>query len=192
MKSRLALTLTLLAFSPLAAAHPLHMNGAGFVAGLLHPFSGLDHLLAMFAVGLWAAQLGGRALWAVPAAFVGMMIAGGALGMTGIALPFTDTFIVASVLALGLLISFAVRLPTLLGMLLVGLFALFHGHAHGTELPQAASAGGYAFGFVLTTLVLHGAGMLAALGLSHMTAQRLVRAGGGLIALAGMFLLYGS
>ncbi len=172
-----------------ASAHVLGISGAGFMQGLMHPLSGLDHLLAMFAVGLWAAQLGGRALWAVPLAFVGTMVLGATLGMSGYALPFTETVIVLSVLILGLMISFAVCLPTAAGMLLVGVFALFHGHAHGTELLQASSATLYALGFIITTAALHGTGILAGLGLSRIESRQWVRASGAAIAMTGLALL---
>ncbi len=188
-RQQLIIALCALALPLTASAHILGMHGAGFMQGLLHPLSGLDHLLAMFAVGLWASQLGGRALWAVPLAFVGTMVLGAVLGMTGYALPFTETVIVLSVLTLGLMISFAVRLPTAVGMLLVGVFALFHGHAHGTELLQASSASAYALGFVITTAALHGVGIFAGLGLSRIESRQLVRAGGVAIAMTGLALL---
>ncbi len=172
-----------------AAAHTFGIHGAGFMQGMLHPLSGLDHLLAMVAVGLWASQLGGRALWAVPLAFVGAMVIGGVLGMTGYALPFTETVIMLSVLTLALMISFAVRLPTAVSMLLVGLFALFHGHAHGTELPQAASVADYALGFIITTTALHIVGILAGVGLSRVGSRYLVRVSGIGIAITGVALL---
>lgn len=172
-----------------AAAHTFGTHGAGFMQGIMHPLSGLDHLLAMLAVGLWASQLGGRALWAVPLAFVGAMVVGGVLGMTGYALPFTETAIVLSVLTLGLMISFAARVPTVVGMLLVGGFALFHGHAHGMELPQAASEVDYALGFVITTSALHVAGILSGLGLSRIDSRHVVRGSGIAIAMTGIALL---
>ena len=190
-RARLQFTtaLCILAVPLTAAAHTFGIHGAGFMQGILHPLSGFDHLLAMVAVGLWASQLGGRALWAVPSAFVGAMVFGGVLGMTGYALPFTETAIVLSVLTLGLMISFAVRVPTAVGMLLVGGFAVFHGHAHGMELPQAASEVGYALGFVITTAALHIVGILAGLGLSRIDSRVVVRGSGIAIAMTGLALL---
>lgn len=143
----------------LAQAHPLPGEAHSFSAGLSHPFLGLDHVLAMVAVGLWAAQLGGRSRWLVPSAFVGLMLVGGALGMAGFRLPAVETGILASILVLGVLIAAAVRLPLAAGMALVGLFAIFHGHAHGTEIPAAASGFTYTAGFVLATAALHAIGI---------------------------------
>lgn len=188
-RQQFLIALCTLAVPLTATAHTFGTNGAGFLQGMLHPLSGLDHLLAMIAVGLWASQLGGRALWAVPLAFVSAMVLGGVLGMAGYALPFTETAIVLSVLTLGLMISFAVRVPTAVGMLLVGGFAVFHGHAHGMELPQAASEVGYALGFVITTSALHVAGILAGLGLSRIDSRHVVRGSGIAIAMTGLALL---
>ena len=123
-----------------AAAHTFGAHGAGFAQGLAHPLGGIDHLLAMVAVGLWAAQLGGRALWAVPGAFVAMMVVGGAAGMLGALLPLVEPGIAFSLVVLGILVALAARLPVAISAVLVGLLALFHGHAHGSELPEAASA----------------------------------------------------
>jgi urease accessory protein len=142
-----------------AQAHIIGAQGAGFGAGFAHPFTGVDHMLAMVAVGLWAAQLGGRARWVVPFAFMGAMIAGAGLALAGIALPMVATGIASSVLVLGLLIAFSARLPVAASAILVGAFAVFHGHAHGTELPQAASAALYGMGFLLATGMLHAAGL---------------------------------
>jgi urease accessory protein len=189
---QLFIALCTLAVPLTASAHLIDAHGAGFTLGLLHPLTGLDHLLAMFAVGLWAWQLNGRALWAVPLAFVGMMVFGGALGMSGVALPFTETVIILSVLILGLMISFAVRVPTAIGMLLVGVFALFHGHSHGTELLQTASEAAYALGFVLSTAALHLTGIISGYSLSHFLSQRSIRIGGIGIAMAGVALLLGT
>lgn len=122
-----------------AQAHTFGASGGGLVEGFVHPFGGPDHLLAMLAVGLWAAQLGGRARRAVPAAFVAMMAAGGVLALGGVALPGVEQGVAVSVLVLGLLIAAATRVPVPFGMLLVGVFALFHGHAHGGEMPGQAA-----------------------------------------------------
>jgi len=176
-------------FVPIAAAHTFGAHGAGFVSGITHPLTGLDHMLAMIAVGMWAAQLGGRARWAVPLAFVGMMALGAILAAAGLILPAVETGIAASVLILGLLIAFSSRMPVLLGMALVGVFAIFHGHAHGTELPQAASAVAYGLGMLLATVGLHAAGLGA--GILFQRAAVLLRVGGAMIAAAGVILLGG-
>jgi urease accessory protein len=147
------------AILPVAEAHTLGTQGAGLTAGLAHPFIGLDHLLAMIAVGIWAGQLGGRAVWLVPLTFVSVMSAAAALGTLGFSLPMVEPAIVCSVLVLGLLIAGSVRLPTIASVGLVGLFAVFHGYAHGLELPQAASPILYGIGFILTTSLLHGFGI---------------------------------
>ena len=168
MKALLRRCLPLVAFlAPLSAfAHPGH-EGSDFTwdfsAGFAHPFTGFDHLLAMIAVGFWAAQLGGRARWLVPSAFLAAMIAGAALGRAGFAFSGTEQLIAASVLVLGILIATAARLPLPASMALVGVFALFHGFAHGAEMPATAAALQYGLGFVATTALLHAAGL--ALGL---------------------------
>jgi urease accessory protein len=172
----------------LAQAHPLPGEHTSFASGFSHPLHGLDHILAMVAVGLWAAQQGGRAMWAIPAAFVAFMAVGGALGMAGVHIPHVESGIVASVLILGLLIAFAARLPLWAGALLTGLFAVFHGHAHGVELPAAASEFAYAIGFVAATALLHGCGV----GLGRLARERAafpaVRFAGAAIVVAGVCL----
>ena len=170
-------------FVPFAAAHSLGAHGAGFASGIAHPLAGLDHIFAMIAVGLWAAQLGGRAYWSVPLAFVGMMVLGAVVAAAGLTLPAVESGIAASVLALGLLIAFSARMAIPLSMVLVGVFALFHGHAHGTELPQAASAASYGLGMLLATIGLHATGLGA--GILFQRAAVLLRIGGAMIAAAG-------
>ena len=163
----LALTASLI--PALALAHPGGIAAhSTFVAGLVHPLGGVDHLLAMLAVGWLAARIGGRALWRVPLAFVALMIGGGLLALAGIALPLVETLIAVSVIVLGLALAGGRRLTTLVAMALVGFFAVFHGHAHLTEMPVAGVDGGplaYGAGFVLATAGLHlvgiGLGMLA-------------------------------
>ncbi|AWK85669.1 HupE/UreJ family protein [Azospirillum thermophilum] len=150
----LALTLAL----P-AAAHTGHAGDAMFLQGFLHPLGGIDHLMAMVAVGIWAAQNGGRAIWLLPAAFVGMLAGGAVLGMAGVELPAVEAGIAASVAVLGLLVVLKKRIPVLAGMVLVGAFAVLHGHAHGAEMPEAAQPLLYALGFVLSTVLLHGVGI---------------------------------
>ena len=147
-------------------AHPGH-DTASFGAGLVHPLGGLDHILAMLAVGLWVAQLGGRARWMAPATFIGVMTLGGALGLAHVSLPFVEQGILLSVLVLGVLIAAAVRLPLVASAAIVGLFALCHGFAHGAEMPDTAAGFTYGAGFALATALLHGSGLLA----GRMTAQ---------------------
>lgn len=153
-----ALTLALVLAPALAQAHPGH-GAHGLLSGLEHPMFGMDHLLAMVAVGLWAAQLGGRATWLVPTVFVGVMSLGGALGMSGLVLPGMEQGILASVLILGVLIAASVRLPAIVGAAIVALFAFCHGQAHGAEMPANANGLTYALGFTLSTAALHGVGI---------------------------------
>jgi len=174
-----------------AEAHLLNASSAGAAQGLSHPFSGLDHILAMVAVGLWAAQTGRRALWVLPLVFPLAMAVGGLLGMGGVALPGIETGIGASVALLGLLIALAARpsLPAAIG--LVALFAIFHGHAHGTELPQAVSPVLYGLGFIAATALLHMIGLGIGRALKRPRGSFAMRAGGAGIAAAGAFLLLG-
>jgi urease accessory protein len=148
-----------------AQAHLIPGDVRGFGAGFAHPLHGLDHILAMTAVGLWAAQLGGRARWLVPASFMGMMVLGGALAMAGLRVPFTEEGILLSVLVLGILIAVATRFPLVVSMAIVGLFAFFHGHSHGTEMPVNALGLAYGAGFVLATALLNACGI----GLAYVT-----------------------
>lgn len=175
----------------LALAHAEVAVGAGLVNGLLHPILGPDHLIAMVAVGLWGAQLRAPLIWALPIAFPLMMAVGGVLGVLGLALPSVEVGIAASALALGLLIAFGVRAPVWAAVAIVSAFALFHGHAHGTELPHAANPLAYGLGFVISTGLLHLAGILIGLmnGWRDL-GPKLVRGCGGVIAaLGGVFLL---
>jgi urease accessory protein len=148
-----------------AHAHLIPGDVHGFGSGLAHPLSGLDHILAMVAVGLWAGQLGGRARWLVPASFVGVMVLGGALAMAGLRVPFTEEGILLSVLILGILIAVAARFPLTASMAIVGLFAFFHGHSHGAEMPANAVGLLYGAGFALATTLLHVCGI----GLAYIT-----------------------
>lgn len=165
-----------------------------FSTGFLHPVSGIDHVLAMVAVGLYAASLGGSALWLVPCAFVGMMMVGGVIGYSGFPLPLVEQVIGLSVVAMGLAITLGVRLPTVAAMGLVGLFALFHGHAHGSEGAELAAFLPYATGFVIATALLHIAGITLGLGLERLgktPSDVLRRAAGATGAIAGISLLAG-
>jgi urease accessory protein len=174
-----------------AAAHTVGAWGAGPAGGFLHPLSGLDHTLAMVAVGLWATQLGGRAQWALPGAFVLALVAGAVLAISGIMLPGIESGILASVLVLGLAISCGARLPLWAPMVVVATFAIFHGHAHGLELPEAASPAGYAAGFVVATALLHVVGIGLALALRRFGGAMAVRSSGAAILLAGLALVAG-
>jgi urease accessory protein len=182
----------LIALTGAAAAHSGHGDAAGFTHGFMHPLGGLDHVLAMVAVGLYAALLGGRALWLVPATFVAVMALGGAAGLAGYTLPYTEIGIALSVVVLGLAVALRVSLPTLAAMALVGVFAVFHGHAHGAEMPQDLSGYEYAAGFLVATVLLHGAGIALGLGmgkLGEIGGRRVTQAAGGAMALAGVALL---
>jgi urease accessory protein len=161
--SRIFALTVLCLFAGSASAHTGNHLVAGFSSGLTHPLSGLDHLLAMIAIGLWAVQQGGRALWMVPAAFVGAMMVGGGLAWAGVALPQAETGIAASVLVLGLLVATQRQWTLTAGMAIAAGFAVFHGYAHGLEMPQAASPALYALGFVLATVSLHGVGIAGGL-----------------------------
>ena len=185
----------LIAMTGAAAAHPGHADAGGFTHGFLHPLGGFDHVLAMVAVGLYAALLGGRALWLVPATFVAVMALGGALGAAGYALPSVEIGIALSVVVLGAVVALRVSLPTLAAMALAGVFAVFHGHAHGAEMPQSLSGYEYAAGFLAATALLHGAGIALGLGLGKLSGlggRRVTQAAGGAVALAGLALLVGA
>jgi urease accessory protein len=188
-----ALIGSLLVLIPTSAlAHPGHSGliaGSGLLTGFLHPFTGIDHLLAMLAVGIWAAQLGGRARWSVPLAFLSLMLLGGALGIAGLSLPYVEAGILASVLVLGMLVVTACKLPVGLSGLLVGVFALFHGNAHGMEMPPALNALGYSLGFALATLSLQAGGLFGAQWLQRIRAEHVQRLAGGAIMLGGLYLV---
>jgi urease accessory protein len=182
-----------LALTAPAFAHTgIGAHSHGFAAGFLHPLMGLDHMLAMLGVGIWAAQLGKRAAWLVPAAFVAVMIAGAGLALSGIGMPMVEFGIAGSVLVIGTLIALGTRLPVGLAMGLAGLFALFHGHAHGTELPGLADPAAYGAGFVAATMLLHGAGAGIALAVRTHAARLPFRIAGALMAAVGGGLLLGA
>ncbi|BCG69387.1 protein hupE [Mesorhizobium sp. 113-1-2] len=187
--------LSLSAILFLAAAMPAYAHvGVGttssFTAGFMHPVSGLDHMTVMVAVGLWAALKGGRAIWAWPAAFVGVMLGGAALGIAHVPVPFIEPGILASVVALGLLVALAIDLPVSAGVAIIGLFALFHGHAHGTEVPENAGGLEYMAGFAVATVLLHAVGIAAGLSLG-MRFRGLARAAGAACAAIGVGLAFG-
>ncbi|HXI84808.1 MAG TPA: HupE/UreJ family protein [Verrucomicrobiae bacterium] len=170
-----------------AQAHMLPNDVHGFGSGFAHPLHGLDHILVMVAVGLWAAQLGGRARWMVPASFVGVMMLGGALAMGGLRVPFTEQGILLSVSMLGVLIAVAARFPLAASMAIVGVFAFFHGHSHGTEMPANAVGYAYGAGFALATVLLHASGIALANAVKNMRLP-VVRWAGAAIAVAGICL----
>ena len=180
--------LTLL-FAQTAFAHTLGAQGASFYHGFIHPLSGLDHLLAMLAVGVWAAQIGGRARWLIPVAFIAMLAVGGGLGRLEWILPQVELGIAASVFVFGLLIVGATRLPISVSVGMAGLFALFHGYAHGVEMPQAAAPGLYALGFIASSAMLHGLGVVMGMAGHYHWPSRLLRLGGMCMAMAGVWLL---
>lgn len=148
-------------------AHPGYGGDSSLLGGFVHPLGGIDHLLAMTAVGLFAAHLGGRALWAVPATFVAVMALGGIFGAVGVSLPFTEAAIALSVLVFGFVIFSGITPPVLAAMALVGIFAAFHGHAHGAEMPVGASGAVYGIGFMAATALLHGFGIMLGLAIGR-------------------------
>lgn len=190
MKSRLAtllaLPVTMLAYMPIAGAHSMGVEIGGFITGLAHPFMGLDHFLAMIAVGIWAAQTGGSAVWRLPLSFIVVMAIAALTSASGFSLPTLEPFVAGSVVLLGLMVVFAVRLPVNSGLLLVGLFAVFHGYAHGLEMPQVSSAIQYGCGFVLATALLH----LIGIGLGKIGYRKYLfsRLSGLIISVAGLYL----
>jgi urease accessory protein len=193
-KSALAFVILAATAAP-AFAHLNPEEHGSFAAGFSHPLFGIDHVLAMVAVGLWAALLGGRAVWIVPAAFVGTMIAGFAVALAGLGLPFVEPAIAASVVVIGLLALVALQVPTIVGMAMVGCFAVFHGYAHGGELGDVG-AWSFAVGFALATAPLHAIGVGIGIGAGRLaggsTGRLLTRLAGGLTALGGLWLATGA
>lgn len=192
---RFVIALALLVLSPtLASAHTGMGSTVGFAHGLLHPLGGLDHVLAMLAVGVLAAVLGGRALWLVPLSFLALMVAGFGLGLAHIDLPFAELGIALSSVVIGLAATLRRPLSVPAAMALVGAFALFHGHAHGAEMPATASGMAYAAGFLAATalLCLLGAGVTRTIrALSGRHGATIARAVAGACALCGIGLLAG-
>lgn len=184
-----------LALLPTAAlAHTGVGDTAGFSHGFLHPLTGIDHILAMLMVGVFAWQLGGRALWLVPITFVLVMAIGGALGVAGIDVPFVETGIALSVIVLGAVVAFRIKAPVAIAMALVGLFAIFHGHAHGAEMPENAAGMAYGLGFMLATALLHLGGIGLGFLIGRISEERgpaIVRATGTVSIVAGLALLGG-
>jgi urease accessory protein len=175
-----------------ALAHTGHGDAVGFVSGFGHPIGGLDHVLAMVMVGLFAYQLGGRAIWAVPATFVLVMALGGALGSSGVEIPFVETGIALSIVVLGAVVAFDLKAPVAAAMGLVGLFAVFHGYAHGAEMPETAGGLAYAAGFMLATAALHAVGVGFGFLIGGLRGGLIARMAGGLSAAAGVAILAGA
>jgi urease accessory protein len=194
MRSALLRTFAiLLTLAPTAAfAHTGAGYVHGFADGFAHPLGGLDHILAMVTVGVLAWQLGGRAVWFVPGSFLALMAIGGALGIAGAMPAWVEVGIAASVLAFGMMVAFGLKAPLAVAVGIVGLFAGFHGYAHGAAMPAAASAGAYAAGFIVATTLLLAAGiglgfLIGRLGASY--GWLAYRLGGCLVALAGTGIL---
>jgi urease accessory protein len=184
------LTASLLALPDGASAHIVKGEAIGFVSGFLHPLSGLDHIIAMVSVGLWGAQLGAPAIWLLPLTFPLVMAFGGFLGLIGVPLPGTEIGIALSGLLLGAVVLFEVRPPLVWAAVLVGIFGLFHGHAHGAELPPGQDALLYSLGFVIATGLLHLTGIT--IGLVHRWdwGRQFMRGAGGVVSACGMYFLW--
>jgi len=164
----------------------------GFMSGFMHPILGWDHVVAMVAVGLWGAFLGSPAIWILPVVFPLVMAFGGALGVMGVPIPAVETGIAVSAIVLGLMVALATRPPIWVAAVIVGVFAIFHGHAHGTELPNAVNPLAYSLGFVISTGLLHLAGIAFGLLVRWPAGKVAVRAGGGIISVAGLGFLTGA
>jgi len=172
-----------------AGAHIVNATQGGFGSGFTHPLTGADHVLAMFAVGLWGAQMGGRPVWTLPVTFPLIMVAGGLAGMLGFELPAVEIGIALSIVAFGSVIALAWRPAELVALVLISVFAVCHGYAHGVELPHAADPADYAIGFVLATGMIHLCGIGVGLALNKPVGGRLARALGGLIGISGLYFL---
>lgn len=191
---RLAASALMTAVPSLALAHTSISHASGFTHGFAHPLGGLDHILAMIMVGLLAAQLGGRALWLVPASFVAVMALGGGLGLAGMNMPFVELGIALSIVVLGAAVAFGLTAPIAVAMGLVGFFAIFHGYAHGAEMPETAGGLAYGIGFIVATALLHAIGLVGGLLLGRTAKENgafLVKCLGGGASLAGVGILTG-
>ena len=191
-RRQLALLCLLLLWSPGASAHILEGDVAAvFISGFEHPISGLDHIVAMVSVGLWGAQLGAPAIWLLPVTFPMVMAFGGMLGLMGVPLPYTEIGIAVSAIGLGAVVAAEARPPLWVAAVMVGFFAIFHGHSHGTEIPPDENGVLYSVGFVIATGLLHLAGI--GIGLIHRWhfGQMILRLGGAGVAAAGGWFLAG-
>lgn len=188
-----AVLYALLLLWPLAAwAHVASGQAGGFLSGLSHPVSGWDHVIAMVAVGLWGAQLGMPALWVLPVAFPMMMAFGGMLGLIGVPLPGVEIGIAVSAVVLGVLVLGQVRLPLPAAVAVVAFFAVFHGHAHGTELEPGQNAMLYSLGFVIATGLLHATGIAMGLVNRWEPGRQALRLAGALVMAGGLYFLWGA
>jgi urease accessory protein len=187
------LTLAAATLAPAVAfAHAGHGEHSGFIHGFMHPVTGLDHILAMVTVGILAYQIGGRALWAVPATFLAIMAVGGALGVAGVSFYFVEPGIAASVVVLGLIVALALKPPVALAMALVAVFAVFHGYAHGIEAPLDGSAAAFGAGFLVATALLHAFGVAFGMlvgRIAESQGQIGYRLAGSAVALSGLVIL---
>jgi len=189
---RAALAILLFTTAGAAYAHAASGLAGGFASGFMHPILGWDHVAAMVAVGLWGAFLGRPAILILPIVFPMVMAVGGALGVAGVPIPAVETGIAASAIVLGAMVALAMRPHIAIAAVIVGAFAIFHGHAHGTELPHSANAISYSLGFVIATGLLHLLGIGFGLLVRWPLGKVAVRAGGGIIALAGLGFLSGA
>lgn len=197
--SSLAIRLFVAAIATLLPAIAFAHTGTGTTAdfghGFLHPVTGIDHILAMVAVGIFACQIGGRALWLVPGAFIVGMVLGGVLGASSVTVPFVELGIALSVIVLGAAVALGMNTPVAAVMGIVGLFAIFHGHAHGAEIPETASGVAYAMGFMAATALLHICGIAFGLLIGRVGKSQeptMVRIAGCLMAVAGIGIVTGA
>ena len=190
--SWLLIVASILFWTSFAEAHPQQGQSSGFMTGFLHPWSGADHILAMIAVGIWGAQLGTPAIWLLPVTFPMVMAIGGFLGLIGIRLPGVEIGIALSALLLGVAVCAEARPKLIFAAILVGCFGLFHGHAHGTELPAGQSGLLYSMGFVIATGCLHAIGIALGLVNRWPIGKVALRAGGAFIALMGAYFVWGA
>ena len=190
LSKRILTILMCLGSSRVAWAHVEGGQAAGFITGLQHPWSGLDHVLAMIAVGLWGAQLGSPAIWLLPIAFPMMMAMGAMMGLLGIPVPGVEIGIAISAIVLGTMILAEVRPKLAVAVAMVGIFAIFHGHAHGTELPAGQSGLLYSIGFVIATGCLHAVGIALGLVNGFPAGKLALRGAGSFIAVMGVVFLW--
>ena len=189
-----AATLAATTVSTAALAHTGVGTTAGFTAGFSHPIGGLDHILAMVGVGLFVWMLKGRALWLVPAAFVAMMAVGGILGVFQVPVPMVELGIALSIVVIGGLVALGKSIPVAAAMAIVGVFAIFHGHSHGTEMPETMSGLSYGLGFMAATALLHAAGIGAGFAIGKIGEARgfqMARVGGAAMAAVGVAIIAG-